>query len=130
MACKRRSGHDFQHKGFRQMTKTNESGKIDCVSEVIPLYGKLASGGYVDNLWDQVVLLQHEICEIDLHIEWQKFLIESLELNVQKEIITLQESEELRLAFESKQSELVEVRNQLLEKIQWIRDTVAISNKY
>ena len=130
MACKRHSGHDFQHKGFRQMIKTIESGKIDCVSDVMPLYGKLAYGGYANNLWDQVVLLQHEICEIDLHIEWQKFLIESLEPNVQKEIITLQESKELRLTFESKQRKLVEVRNQLLEKIKWTRDAAAISNKY
>lgn len=76
------------------------------------------------------MLLQHEICEIDLQIEQQKFLIESLEPNVQKEIITLQESKELRLVFESKQSELAKVRNQLLEKNQRVRDAAIISNKY
>ena len=84
----------------------------------------------IGDLWNQIVLLQHEICEIDLQIERQKFLIESLEPNVQKEIITLQESKELRLVFESKQSELTKVRNQLLEKIQRVRDVATISNKY
>lgn len=76
------------------------------------------------------MLLQHEICEIDLQIERQKLLIDSLEPNVQKEIITLQESKELRLAFESKQSELAKVRNQLLEEIQRVRDAATISNKF
>ena len=84
----------------------------------------------IGDLWNQIVLLQHEICELDLQIERQKFLIESLEPNVQKEIITLQESKELRLVFESNQSELTKVRNQLLEKIQRVREVATISNKY
>ena len=69
------------------------------------------------------MLLQHKVGEVNLQIERQKFLIESLEPNVQEGIITAQESDELRLTFESRQTELSKVRNQLLEKIQWIRDT-------
>lgn len=84
----------------------------------------------IGDLWDQIVRLQHEICEVDLQIERQKFLIDSLEPNVQKEIITVQESKELRLAFESKQSELAKVRNQLLGKIQRVRDAATVSNQY
>lgn len=44
-------------------------------------------------------------------------------VSLEKEVITPPENEELRLTFESKQSELTKVRHQLLEKIQWIRDT-------
>lgn len=96
------------------------------ISEAMVLHSKLVSGNDADDLWNQVVLLQHEICKVDLQIEQQKFLIESLEPNVQKKIITLQESKELRLAFESKQSELMKVRNQFLEKIQRIRATITL----
>lgn len=88
------------------------------ISEVMALCSKPSFDGYENLLGDQLALLQHMVGEINLQIERQKFLIDSLKPNVQEKIITLQESEELRSVFESRQTELVKIRNQLLEKIQ------------
>lgn len=82
---------------------------------------KFVSDDYVDQLQDQIVLLHYEVGKVNLQIERQKFLIDSLEPSVQKEIITPEEGKELHLVFKSKQAELVKVRNQLLENIQRIR---------
>ena len=83
--------------------------------------GILNSGNCSNQIRDQIVMLQHEACNISLQIEWQKHLIESLEPNVQKGIITPEESGELYKIFWSKQSELEKVRDCLMEKIQQIR---------
>lgn len=76
------------------------------------------------SLSDQIVLLLHEVGNVNMKIEWQKFLIETLEPNVQKGIITPEESKELRFAFESKQKQLVKIRDQFLEQIQRIRSEI------
>lgn len=81
----------------------------------------LNSGNCTNQIWDQIVMLQHEACNINLQIEWQKHLIESLEPNVQKGIITPKESGELHQIFRSRQGELEKVRDWLLETIQQIR---------
>lgn len=79
-----------------------------------------------DNLLrDQIVLLQYQAGKINFQIERQTVLIESLEPNVQNGIITSEESKELRFAFESKQNELVKLRNQFLEQIQQIRSKLS-----
>ena len=93
------------------------------ISEVLALCSKSPFDDYANQLRDQLVLLQHKVGIINSQIDWQKFLIESLESNMQEGIIAAQESDELRLTFESRQTELSKVRNQLLEKIQWIRET-------
>lgn len=81
----------------------------------------LDPGNDTDQIWDQIVMLQHEACNVSLLIEWQKHLIGSLEPNVQKGIITLEESGELHQIFRSRQGELEKVRDWLLEKVQQIR---------
>lgn len=79
-----------------------------------------------DNLLrDQIVLLQYQAGKINFQIERQTVLIESLEPNVQNGIITSEESKELRFAFESKQNELVKLRNQFLGQIQQIRSKLS-----
>ena len=93
------------------------------ISEARLLASCPLSGDYSSQLLDQIVLLQHVIGEVNFRIERQKFLIESLGPNVQEGIITSQESEELRLTFESKQTELKKVRDQLLKKVQQIRNS-------
>ena len=92
------------------------------ISDQIESAGGISDGSYADHLRNQIVLLQHEICEVDLQIERQEFLIKSLESNVQKGIITSQEGEGLRSIFELRQSELAEVQDQLLKRIQWFKE--------
>lgn len=79
------------------------------------------SSNCANHTWERLVMLQHEACNVNLQIEWQKHLIESLEPNVQKGIITPAESRELHQIFRSKQSELEKVLDWLLEKVQQIR---------
>ena len=93
------------------------------ISEAVLLTSRPLSGDYANQLLDQRVLLQHVISEINSRIERQTFLIESLEPNVHEGIITPQESDELHLAFESRQTELTKMRDQLLKKIQQIRNS-------
>ena len=81
----------------------------------------LDSGNCTNQIWDQIVMLQHETCNVNLQIEWQKHLIESLEPNVRKGIITPEESGELHHIFWSKQSELEKVRDWILEKVRQLR---------
>ena len=81
------------------------------------------SGDYTNQILDRVAWLQHVIGEVNFRIERQKFLIESLEANVQEGIITPQESDELRLTFGSRLTELTKVRDRLLKKVQQTRNS-------
>lgn len=90
-------------------------------SHRLAVKGILDPGNCTDQIWGQLVMLQHEACNVSLQIEWQKHLIESLEPNVQKSIITPEESGELHQIFRFRQGELEKVRDWLLETIQQIR---------
>ena len=93
------------------------------ISEAVLLVSSSLSGDYTNQLLDRIALLQQVIGEVNFRIERQKNMIESLEQNVQEGIITPQKSDELRLIFESRQTELTKVRNQFLKKIQQIRNS-------
>lgn len=67
------------------------------------------------------MLLQYVVERVNLQIERQGFLIKRLKPNVQKGLITPEEGEEFRFAFESKKKELVKIRNHLLEMALRIR---------
>lgn len=97
------------------------SDQIKPADEISKQNSEFASGDYADQLRSQIVLLQYVVEKVNLQIERQGFLVERLKPNVQKGLITPEESEEFRFAFESKKKELVQMRNQLLEIILRIR---------
>lgn len=93
------------------------SDQPESADEMSKQNSKFASGDCANQLWNQVALLQYAIEEVNLQIERQRLLIERLGSTVQKGLITPEEGNEFRFAFESKKSELVKMRNQLLEMI-------------
>lgn len=97
------------------------SDQIKPADEISKQNSKFASGDYADQLRSQIMLLQYVVERVNLQIERQGFLIKRLKPNVQKGLITPEEGEEFRFAFESKKKELVKIRNHLLEMALRIR---------
>ena len=97
------------------------SDQIKPADEISKQNSKFASGDYADQLLSQIMLLQYVVERVNLQIERQGFLIKRLKPNVQKGLITPEEGEEFRFAFESKKKELVKIRNHLLEMALRIR---------
>ena len=97
------------------------SDQIKPADEISKQNSKFASGDYADQLRSQIMLLQYVVERVNLQIERQGFLINRLKPNVQKGLITPEEGEEFRFAFESKKKELVKIRNHLLEMALRIR---------
>ncbi len=82
------------------------SDQIKPADEISKQNSKFASGDYADQLRSQIMLLQYVVERVNLQIERQGFLIKRLKPNVQKGLITPEEGEEFRFAFESKKKEL------------------------
>lgn len=115
----------FPRHNIRLISISNQPETAGAMSNWNKRNSNHLSSNYDDLLRDQIVLLQYQAGKINFQIERQTILIESLEPNVQNGIITPEESKELRFAFESKQNELVKLRDQFLEQIQQIRSKLS-----
>ena len=112
----------FPRHNIRLISISDQTKPADGISKQ---NSKFASGDYANQLRSQIVLLQYVVEKVNLQIERQGFLIERLKPNVQKGLITPEEGEEFRFAFESKKKELVKIQNHLLEMALRIRAKVS-----